>query len=68
MKRGMSIEYLKCRADLIFEVDFAIVRKINSLRRIRRIRIRIKHLFKRRFLKVNNNISYEAIYRHAIYK
>ena len=32
MKRGMSIEYLKCRADLIFEVDFGIIRKINSLR------------------------------------
>ena len=36
--------------------------------RIRIIRIRIKHLFKRRFSQVNNNISYKAIYRHAIYK
>ena len=37
--------------------------------RIIRIRIiRIKHLFKRRFLQVNNNISYKAIYRHTIYK
>ena len=29
------------------------------------IGIRIKHLFKRRFLQVNNNISYKAIYRHT---
>ena len=32
------------------------------------LRIRIKHLFKRRFLQVNNNISYKVIYRHTIYK
>ena len=24
MKRGMTIEYLKCRADLNFEVDFGV--------------------------------------------
>ena len=24
MKRGMTIEYLKCRADLNFEVDFEV--------------------------------------------
>ena len=24
MKRGVTIEYLKCRADLIFEVDFRV--------------------------------------------
>ena len=24
IKRGMTIEYLKCRADLYFEVDFGV--------------------------------------------
>ena len=31
MKRGMSIEYLKCRADLNFEVDFGVNGAIGAI-------------------------------------
>ena len=31
MKRGMSIEYLKCGADLNFEVDFGVNGSIGAI-------------------------------------
>ena len=31
MKRGMTIEYLKCRADLNFEVDFRVNGAIGTI-------------------------------------
>ena len=31
MKRGMTIEYLKCRADLKFEVDFGVNDGIDAI-------------------------------------
>ena len=31
MKRGMNIEYLKCRADLNFEVDFGVNGAIGTI-------------------------------------
>ena len=31
MKRGMTIEYLKCRADLSFEVDFGVIGAIGAI-------------------------------------
>ena len=31
MKRGMTIEYLKCRADLNFEVDFGVNDAIGTI-------------------------------------
>ena len=31
MKRGMTIEYLKCRADLNFEVDFGVNGAIGAI-------------------------------------
>ena len=31
MKRGMTIEYLMCRADLNFEVDFGVNRAIGTI-------------------------------------
>ena len=31
MKRGMTFEYLMCRADLNFEVDFGINRAIGAI-------------------------------------
>ena len=31
MKRGMTIEYLKCRADLNFEVDFGVHGTIGAI-------------------------------------
>ena len=31
MKRGMTIEYLKCRADLNFEVDFGVNGSIGAI-------------------------------------
>ena len=31
MKRGMTIEYLKCRADLNFEVDFGVNGAIGTI-------------------------------------
>ena len=31
MKRGMTIEYLKCRADLNFEVDFGVNDAIGAI-------------------------------------
>ena len=55
MKRGMTIEFLKCRADLNFEVDFGVNGAIGTIVQIKYNKI------------INSNIKIHTASKHYIY-